>query len=286
MIDLIANTYGGYLAALRDPQWRMRMTETLERLLNRMIADGLIEQEGDKLRLTMLGRACGESPLRLESAMRLVELIRQIDPAECSLENLLVLVESLPERDEDYTPQTSKGEPKWQGEAGTRFGFNVARSLRHRATSDKEFYARCKRALVVSDWIAGESTSDIESRFSSNLFLRVGHGDIRGYADGARFLLESALRIAAIVLERAEDPDQVDVLLKRLDLGLPADALGLTEIDVLLTRGELLVLWRAGHVTLEGVKGLSEEVLRSLIGRRGKMVFDALHPAPAEAAAS
>lgn len=93
VIDLIANTYGGYLAALQNPAWRTRMTEILERVLNRMIADGLIDQEGDNLRLTMLGRACGESPLTLESAMRLVELLRQINPADINLENLLVLVE-------------------------------------------------------------------------------------------------------------------------------------------------------------------------------------------------
>jgi hypothetical protein len=138
--------------------------------------------------------------------MRLVELLRGIEPGDATLENLLVLIECLPERDEDYTPQSGKnGEPRWQQEAGVRFGFNIARSLSHRAESDVAFYGRCKRALIVSDWIAGELTTDIEARYSSNAFSRIGHGDIRGFADGSRFLLDSALRIAAIVLGRAPE---------------------------------------------------------------------------------
>jgi replicative superfamily II helicase len=278
VVNLIANTYGGYLAALQNPAWRDRMANSLERLLNRMIADGLIEQDGDILRLTILGRACGESPLTLESAMRLVELLRRIEPAEATLERLLVLIECLPERDEDYTPQNRGGEPRWQQEAAVRFGSDIGRVLRHIAESDLVYYGRCKRALIVSDWIAGEPTNDIEARYSSNAFVRVGHGDIRGYADGSRFLLESALRIAAIVLERAEDQDAATLLLTRLDLGLPAEALPLTNIGFVLTRGEILSLYRAGHLDRETIAALPVETIIGIIGRRGGELHQAMQP--------
>lgn len=279
VVDLIASTYGGYLAALQNPVWRDRMVPTLERLLDRMIADGLIEVDGDNLRLTMLGRACGESPLTLESAMRLVELLRRVDPADATLEAFLVLVECLPERDEDYTPQTRNGEPQWQQAALGRFGHGVGRALQHRAESDVAFYARCKRALIVSDWIAGQPTNVIEARYSSNAFVRVGHGDIRGYADGSRFLLESALRIAAIVLERAEDQEAAVLLLTRLDLGLPAEALPLSALGFPLTRGEILALFRAGHLNGESIAGLAPDAVAAIIGRRGRELHEAMQPA-------
>lgn len=279
VIDLIANTYGGYLAAIQNPAWHDHMADTLDRLLNRMIADGLIDEEGDNLRLTMLGRACGESPLTLESAMRLVELLRRIDPADATLENLLVLIECLPERDEDYTPQSGRnGEPRWQQEASGRFGFNIGRSLAHRAESDLAFYARCKRALIVSDWIAGEPTTDIEARYSSNAFSRVGHGDIRGYADGSRFLLDSALRISAIVLGRAEDQEAATLLLTRLDLGLPADALPISAVAFPLTRGEILALYHAGHRSQNAITALNSDQLTAIIGRRGDALHRAVQP--------
>lgn len=276
VIDLIANTYGGYLAALQNPAWRNRMGPTVERLLARMIADGLIEQRGDDLRLTILGRACGESPLTLESALRLVELLRRVDRAEVTLESLLVLIECLPERDEDYTPQTRNGEPRWQQEAHNRFGFGIGRTLQYRAESDVAFYGRCKRALIVNDWIAGVPVNEIEGRYSSNLFVRVGHGDIRGYADGSRFLLESALRIGAIVLERAMDEEASALLLARLDLGLPAKALPLSAIGFPLTRGEILALFRANHLDREAVAALTAEAVIALIGRRGRELHRAM----------
>lgn len=278
VVDLIANTYGGYLAALLNPTWRDRMVPTLERLLDRMLADGLIEADDDNLRLTMLGRACGESPLTLESAMRLVELLRRVDPAEITLENLLVLVECLPERDEDYTPQNRKGEPRWQLEAQGRFGYSVARALQHRAESDVAFYGRCKRALIVSDWIAGEPINEIEARYTSNPFVRVAHGDVRGYADGSRFLLESALRIAAIVLERAEDEEAAALLLTRLDLGLPAAAVPLSALGFPLTRGEVLALFRAGHLNREAIAALTVDAVISIVGRRGRELHETTQP--------
>ncbi len=275
VIDLVANTYGGYLAALENPAWRDRMVPTINRLLDCMVAEHLIEENGNDLRLTMLGRACGESPLTLESAMRLVELLHRIDPADATPETLLVLVECLPERDLAYTPQTRNGEPRWQQAAFARFGPGIGRALRHRAGSDVAFYARCKRALIVSDWIAGTPTTEIETRYSSNAFARVGYGDISGYVDGSRFLLDSGLRIAAIVLERAEDQKAAALLLARLELGLPLEGLPLSALDLPLTRGEILALLKAGHLDRQAVAALSADALTAVIGRRGH----ALHAA-------
>lgn len=197
---------------------------------------------------------------------------------------LLVLVEALPERDDDYTPQNRKGEPRWQQEASNRFGFGIARALRHNAESDVAFYARCKRALIVSDWIAGRPINEIEAGYTSNAFVRVAHGDIRGYADGSRFLLESALRIAAIVLQRVGDENATAVLLTRLDLGLPTEALPLSALSFRPTRGEILSLYRAGYVGIATLSTLPLDILTALIGRRGNELHRPLHSEPTSAA--
>lgn len=270
VIDLVANTYGGYLAMLRNPSWRDVMTAKLQQLLGHMIADGLIEQEGEVLRLTMLGRACGESPLQLESALRLVEVLRQVSAIGLPPETLLVLLEVLTERDEDFTPQIRQGEPRWQQGAVQRFGLDLTRTLRLRAPSDRAYYARCKRALIVADWIDGIPTGDIENAYTVNSFSRVGHGDIRGFADGNRFLLESAMRIASIVVEQPHDEETASVLLKRLDLGIPAGLLPLTELGIELTRGELLTLWRAGLGSRDNLVQLPLPELERLIGAKGR----------------
>ncbi|MGT2453880.1 DEAD/DEAH box helicase [Cupriavidus basilensis] len=273
VIDLVANTYGGYLATLRDSTWRARMVVQLEHLLDRMVADQLLEAQDGTLRLTMLGVACGESPFSLESSLRLIEILTTLAPEGVTLEMLLVLVEALPERDEDYTPQAKKGEPLRQQEAAQRFGWEVTRLLRHRASSDFAFYARCKRALVIADWMDGVPVADIERRYSPNVYQRVGHGDIRGYADGSRFLLESVLRIASIVLERADDPEVVGNLLKRLDVGIPAAALALTGLPTALSRGEILGLWTAGIVSRDDVLRVAPAVLNAVLGDRHEVLL-------------
>lgn len=275
VIDMIANTYGGYLAILRDPRWRDMMNQRLDNLLERMIGDGLIEQDNDILRLTMLGRACGESPLSLESALRLVEAIGNFSYDEATPEALLVLIEMLQERDEDYTPQLKHGESKWQQEAVNRFGYQPVYLLRRNVNSDRMYYARCKRALIVNDWIAGIPVTEIENIYSANLYYsRVGHGDIRGFADGSRYLLESSIRIASIILNRSYDEEMVSSLLKRLDLGIPAGLLPMTEVGLGLTRSELLKLWQAGITTPEGIiAGASG--LENIIGNKAKKLLDA-----------
>ena len=270
VIDLVANTYGGYLAILRDPSWRNGMIVRLTQLLDRMQTDGLIEARGEQLSLSMLGRVCGESPLSLNSALQAVELIRLLTPKLATLETLLAMVEALPERDEDYTPQSKHGETGHQEEVATKWGSHVARMLRHRARSDREYYARCKRALIVAHWIDGVSSSDIEERYSSGAFNPLGHGDIRGFADGTRFLFEAMLRISAIVLGSSHPQDSITDLLRRLDLGIPTAALVLTRLQVVLSRGEILSFWRAGILTATQITEMTLSEMESLMGRRAK----------------
>ena len=275
VVDLVANTYGGFLASLRDPGWRAGMAMRVEDLVERMVRDGLIDEEDGDLRLSMLGRACGESPLSLQSAIRLVEMLRRLDQAP-SPEEMLALVEALPERDQAYTPQLRNGEQQWQSTASYRFGSDVSYLLRTRAESDKAYYARCKRALIVADWIAGVGIAEIEEGYSANGFVAVRPGDVRGFADGTRYLLDAVFRIAAIVMGSGPNAEEVDRLMARLELGLPTDALPLAELPVALDRGAVLALLRDGIASSEDVLAAGAERLGRLVGFVGRRLFDRL----------
>lgn len=73
VVRLLVNTYAGYLEVRRNPAWRPDMERRLDQLLSRMIQLGLVEQAGDRVSLTLLGAACGNSSLSFDAAMRLVE---------------------------------------------------------------------------------------------------------------------------------------------------------------------------------------------------------------------
>lgn len=266
---LLTNTYGGYLATLSDPAWKERMAPQLARLVEQMIRSGLVDDRDGHLHLTMLGRACGESPMTLQSAMVAVELIRALPTGNANLETLVMMTEALPERDADYTPQLrGAGEAGWQVAAAQRFGPVLSRTLRFHARSDRDYYARCKRALIVQDWIDGVQSGTIEEKYSGNAYSRVGHGDIRGFADGCRMLLDSVVRIASIVLETAFDGEATASLQKRLEVGVPADLLELVNSKLPLTRGELLALRNDGVLSVNGVAQLDDSHALRLFGER------------------
>jgi hypothetical protein len=104
-------------------------------------------------------------------------------------------------------------------------------------------------------------SSDIEARFTVKPFYSLGHGDIRGFADGSRFLLELAMGIASLVLEVGMDEEVNSSCFKRLEFGIPAGALPLTELGVELNRGELLRLWQHRIGTRDNVVAMGRDEL-------------------------
>ena len=268
---LLANTYGGYLAARADANWRARFEPEVQALIDRMLQNGLVESDGDHIKLTMLGMACGQSPLQLNSALQLVEMIRALPVASVSPLILMVICEALPEMDADYTPlqRGRRGEPARQAELAARYGHQIAILLQRRAADDLTYHRRCKRALVLGDWLDGLSIDDIERAYTPNPFSRMAHGDIIGYADQARFFLQSALRVASIILAGAAFPDaDAERLLNRLEIGIPEAALPLVDLPMALTRGEYLALSNAGVTSVEAVKALPLARLEELLGKR------------------
>lgn len=269
-VQLLLDTYGGFLAARQYPGWRGEMEERLRSILARMIDLGLVERESDNVRLTLLGRACGQSSLALSSAMRLVDLLRALGPS-LNPEELMVLVQALAESSGGYTPLMKKGQKEAArfSQASHRFGSRVVGLLQRYADDQYDFWARCKRAAILGDWISGVPRQDIEQEYSTTPYQgKIGHGDIQRFADATRFHLRAAFQIAAALFpEYGTQGEQVDILIKRLEVGLPTDALGLLDLPVSLERGEYLALYQRGVKTAADAWRLTQEDLPRIVGR-------------------
>jgi hypothetical protein len=87
---------------LQDPGWHDEVSVRLETLLLRMEELDLIE-EGGRVRLSLLGRACGSSGLSFGSAMRLVDLLGRIGE-DLTAEGLMAAIQILPEVRRGHTP--------------------------------------------------------------------------------------------------------------------------------------------------------------------------------------
>ena len=281
--SLLANTYGGYLAARHDPQWRNRMQRELDQLVARMVNLGLIEAEGDNISLSLLGRACGRSSLSFDSAMRLIEIVKNVPPHLISAVNLMGLMQGLPAEEMGYTPVMTRGtkESVRASQAQQRFGFEIVRALQRYAQGQMEFYGRCKRAAVLYDWICGRSLEEIEAEFSTNPFAgRIEYGDLRRFADLTRFHLQSASNILAVLLVDKNPQADLDVLLTRLEVGIPAEGIELLNLPLPLTRGEFLNLLRNGIRNSDGLWTAPPDLLFRSLGKERVAQLERLRPKP------
>jgi helicase len=270
VLQLLLNTFGGYLAHRQHPGWQNAMEQRLQTLLAEMIRLRFVEQELDKVQLTLLGRACGESSLSFRSAMRLVDLVQRVGPQGISAEQLMALVQALPESDSNYTPMFKKGarESARPSETAHRFGMSVTNALQRFVDDHFAYYARCKRASILWDWINGVSVERIEEAYTVNPIQgKIGYGDIRKFADSTRFHLTAAHRITTILfVSGGPTEDAIDRLLRQLEIGLPAQGLGLTAIPADLTRGDYLALLSGGIQNPDQLWQRSDEQLKQLLG--------------------
>lgn len=268
---LLVNTFGGYSASRANPQWVALVERDVTALVDRLLQAGLAEREGDLIHLTLLGRACGSSSLSFESSLRLVELMGRLNVGQTAPGHILAMVQVLDEMDAIYTPIMKKGQSESvrAGEVAQRFGHQMPQTLQRYCRDQFEFWARCKRAALLHDWIEGTPVDVLEKRYSTTPFAgAVGYGNIIGIADATRFHLRSAHQILATLF-----PDQPDFLkgldevLQRLEFGLPSVALPLTKIAVRLTRGQCLSLVSIGVHTADQLKALSNDRLHHCVGQ-------------------
>jgi helicase len=267
---LLVNTFGGYSASRANPQWIAMVERDVVALIGRLLQAGLAEREGDLIHLTLLGRACGASSLSFESSLRLVELMGRLDAARTPPFHMLALIQVLDEMDAVYTPVMKKGQSESVrvADAAQRFGQGMPQSLQRYCKDQFEFWARCKRAVLLHDWIEGTAVDLLEKRYSTTPYAgAVGYGNIIGVADATRFHLRSAHRILSTLLsDQPEFLRGLDEILQRLEFGVPSAVLPLTKLSVPLSRGQCLAISSLGVHSIAELNGLSDESLRDCVG--------------------
>ncbi len=279
---LLANTYGGYVANKNNPKWQNETTQRIEDLLDRMISYGLVEQENEFVQLSLLGRACGSSALTFESSLRLVEFLDSVTPENLSLKWLMAIVQALPELDDSYTPVMKRGtkEMARQREAVNIYNKEIIAILQKYAPGQFEYYARCKRAAILWDWINGESIETIERRYSTTPYQgKIGYGDVRKFADATRYHLRSAYQIASVkFIGQVPDEELMESLLKQLEVGIPHEALELLEIPISLERGHYLALYSKGIGTVDELWECPKEELSQILDEQQVKALEKLRP--------
>ncbi len=268
---LLVNTFGGYSASRANPQWVAQLESEVTRLVDRLLQAGLAEREGELIHLTLLGRACGASSLSFESSLRLVELVKGLDATSMPPVNMLAVIQVLDEMGAAYTPVMKKGQSESVrvGEASQRFGYQTATSLQRYCRDQIEYWARCKRAALLRDWIDGTPVDVLERRYSTTPFGgAIAYGNIIGIADLTRFHLRSAHQILSVLIPgQPEFLQGLNSILQQLEFGLPIDALPLAQLPIRLTRGQCLALFHSGVRSKSDLAAMDAEQLQRHVGQ-------------------
>ncbi|MGX5817694.1 DEAD/DEAH box helicase [Chitinophaga lutea] len=271
LINLLTNTYGGFLANKTNPDWYKNMGFHVAELYEEMKRLGIVEEENNIVHLTILGRACAESVLSFRSALRLVDLLKSRPKSFISAVDLMAIVQALPESDDIYTPMFKKGqsEAKWPNEISRRYSIEISQLLQKFVSGDAfKYYARCKRASILFDWIKGDPTETIEERYRSNnpFSGNITYGNIKTFADFTRFQLRSAYKIATVIFPgQIIDDQEFDSLLRCLEAGIPADCIDLLTLPFQMSREEHLALYRNGIKTKDQLYVKTQEDLLALL---------------------
>ncbi|GAB3515852.1 DEAD/DEAH box helicase [Emticicia fontis] len=268
--SLLINTFGGYSASLRNPEWIKLIESSIKQLISRMLNSNLANLEGEVLHLTLLGRACATSSLSFDSSLRLVELMGQLNIDTILPKHIIAILQVLSESDAIYTPIMKRGrsESVRLSDFATRYGTNMLSLIQRYVPDEFCVWQRCKRASIIWDWIEGMPVDVIESQYTTNIFQgAISYGDINKITEGVRFHLRSAHQIlAALFPDRSDFLIALDELLIRIEYGLPSSALGLLKLPIQLTRGQYIALYKTGHLIVEDVLNLSQEQLQEIIG--------------------
>jgi replicative superfamily II helicase len=267
---LLGNTFGGYSASRANPQWSEMVEEDVAKLVARLLDNGLAEFEGNLIRLTLLGRACGSSSLSFESGLRLIELSENLNASETPPSHMLAIIQVLDELDSVYTPMMKKrrSESVRTNEVAQRYGTEILQLLGRYCRDQVQVWARCKRAALLHDWIDGTPVETIEKRYSTPSFSgRIGYGNIVGIAEATRFHLRSAHQIlGALFPGQLDFLKALDEILLRLEFGLPSTALPLMDIPIPLTRGQYLALLSVGVHNIDELEDLDDDRLCQCAG--------------------
>lgn len=270
VVNLLLNTYGGYLANRNNPEWQANMKGNLSTLLDRMINLGLIEEELGYVRLTLLGRVCGQSSLSFSSTLRAVEILKNFPENQLNAISLMGITQALTELDDCYISVMKKGtrESVRVSEATSRYGSEVIRILQQHVNDFFQYYARCKKAAILYDWISGEPINDIERRYSTTPYAgAVNHGDIRRCVDASRFHLRSVHQIV-MVMNKPISSEAIERLLNQLEFGIPEDTLELLSLPIDFNRGECLALRNMNIKKPLELNNMSFDLMQGIFGEK------------------
>ena len=252
LVSFLESSFAAFQRRQVAPDWRWQRAHIVE-ALRVLSVHSLVEQvEGDRYRLTELGRFAGEAGFLVDSIIRLVEVLRPLQAVPTST-TLMAAAQVTRELDELYLPLNRRGFAKerqsWFGGLSQQQADPaVLHRLHVGAPDDVAVTARAKRAFASALWASSTPLADLERWLTRHLREDGGvAGAVRQVASRTRDVLPAVERVFEFLHTNLPVADLVARTMVRMELGIPAELVDLAQLlGGSLTRSQYLTLRTVG----------------------------------------
>lgn len=275
IIDFLEASFGAFQLQQVQSGWGWD-TAQLEQAVENLRDHGLITADAEgRFELTELGRLAGESGTEVESVIRAVHALRQMQATEVNDPTLITLAQTTVELDECHFPANRKSTQKepqhWPGELRRqKVSASALAALRRNVTQQAQETLRAKKAVACLYYVSGMPMEDIERAMTQFGGAFDGAaGPIRSVTARTCDVLRMIARVAEILHEDIDASAQLSRLLVRLDLGIPGAVAELgSYAGRSLERGDYRQLMEAGLVTFESLSDPKNDgILEKMLGK-------------------
>jgi replicative superfamily II helicase len=255
--NLLLSSYTGFVHWSNSPASRAAFVEVVAGNCAYLEEHGLLTRRpGNNFSTTPIGKLCAESGVGVESFVRLVDAIKQIDPTQCDswdiifpclhcceLDVLLRIYVRVVDAQQAWTALGELDPPhletlcSWSQELLGDYG---------------DFIRRVQAFRIMNDWINCVDTRKIEDNFTSGTYNRILSGTIRNIAEITSWMVQTLGRIASVMDYDDGFVDSLRTLSERVARGVPADGIELHRLGVRgVTRPVIRRLVDAGYTSLD-----------------------------------
>ncbi|GBE93656.1 DEAD/DEAH box helicase [Nostoc cycadae] len=270
LIEFLESSFGAFQQMQFAHQWKWDRNQLITALQS-LSQHRLVEaDENNFYYLTPLGRLAGEAGVEVESIIRLVACLSQLNPESIREPTLLAATQLTVELDRLLFPinwkSTNKEPTVWKQEL-LRQGVPhlLLNALNLGVTNQHQSTLRAKKAVACLLFVTDRSTAEIESiltQFGGT--LGGAAGAIRDVAERTCDLLLTVAQVAGILHPNLDLDEPISRLLIRLNVGVPPAAVDLAkQVATRLTRGEYLQLLHAGLCNIDAIETVSDSDILS-----------------------
>lgn len=269
--NFLLSSYTGYVFWNSSASSSQSFVEVVDKNVEYLQHVGLlVEESGEALHASPLGRLCATSGVEVETFVLLQEALERIDPS--SYDFWEVIFPCLHSRELSspiriYLRVVNGAEVLSRLEdMGPRNRDSLLEWSYERLKNPDDVAKRVQAFLVLTDWINGIEMRDIEDSYTQPGRDRVLSGTVRNIAETTSWMVRTFCQVAETLEYDTQFTGDLETLCDRLTHGVPAQGIEICKLSIRgATRSVITRLVEAGYGSLDQILDTPAEQFAGII---------------------